>query len=183
MWWIWRSRCQDIFQPADSWSDVKVAGLSRALNVELLSLNKGTVFQKFSVVTNFWSPPPMDYCKVDCDASIFRELHLVGFGCVLRNALGSWILGCNGTCPVWSIFRCKLLAIWNGLMLAWEAGCKKDLLCRNWEVNFSWINREAKSVADCLTKKGAHSNTDYCLWNASSDELDKLLRSDSSRID
>ncbi|MED6201711.1 hypothetical protein PIB30_097804, partial [Stylosanthes scabra] len=64
------------------------------------------------------------YIKVNCDASIFHERQLVGFGCVLRDAVGSWILGCSGHLPIWSIFRCQLLVVWNGLRLAWEAGCK-----------------------------------------------------------
>ncbi|MED6119943.1 hypothetical protein PIB30_016322 [Stylosanthes scabra] len=143
LWWIWRARCQQLFQPEEPWSNLKV------------------------------------------DAS---------FGCVLRYGVGSSILGSSGCLTILTIFRCELLAVWNGLMLVWEAGyknvicetdslevfqllrniygfamlenvdltCKiKDLLCQNWLVKFAWINREANSITNCLAKKGVQCGIDY----------------------
>ncbi|MED6191453.1 hypothetical protein PIB30_000553 [Stylosanthes scabra] len=37
LWWIWRVRCQQVFQPDEPWSNLKVAGLSKYLFNEILS--------------------------------------------------------------------------------------------------------------------------------------------------
>ncbi|MED6196350.1 hypothetical protein PIB30_117763 [Stylosanthes scabra] len=72
----------------------------------------------------YWEPPPPNYLKVNCDASIFRNNGQAGFGCVLRSANGCWIIGQFGHLPLWSIFRSELCAVWQGLMLAWKTGVK-----------------------------------------------------------
>ncbi|MED6225394.1 hypothetical protein PIB30_093241 [Stylosanthes scabra] len=115
MWWIWRSRCQEVFHPDDPWSDVMIAGHSRSLFNDIISASK----------------------------------------------------------------------VWNGLMLAWEAGdknviCETDslenLLRRDWFVKFELINREANSVADWMAKRGAHCHSDYCLWASPNEVLEVFLR-------
>ncbi|MED6176245.1 hypothetical protein PIB30_086263 [Stylosanthes scabra] len=88
MWWIRMSRCQEIFQ-YHPWSEIKVAGLSRSLHNDILSTSQGSSNLCPSLPVSSWVPPPKDYCKVNCDASIFHERQLAGFGCVLRNGSGS----------------------------------------------------------------------------------------------
>ncbi|MED6186109.1 hypothetical protein PIB30_063649 [Stylosanthes scabra] len=111
MWWILKSRCLDVFQPDDPWSEVKVHGLSRSLHNDIISTSQATSNLTPSLPAYSWVPPPINFYKVNCDASIFHEQHLAGFGCVLMNSSSSWVLGCYGHIPVWSIFRCELLAI------------------------------------------------------------------------
>ncbi|MED6143701.1 hypothetical protein PIB30_008342 [Stylosanthes scabra] len=176
---IWQlldpSLLMEVFQPDVPWSDVKVAGLSRSLLNDILLASKGTTHLIPSLPISKWVPPPVDYYKVNCDASIFHERQLARFDCVLRDVSGSWVLGCYGHIPVWTIFRCELLAVWNGLMLAWEAGCQNDLLRRNWNVQFVLIKREANFAADWMAKKDALSNSDYCLWTAPGEDLAEIL--------
>ncbi|MED6136625.1 hypothetical protein PIB30_057676 [Stylosanthes scabra] len=45
LWWIWRSRCQEIFHPDEAWSDLKVARLSQSLSNDIVSITQ-EVFQK-----------------------------------------------------------------------------------------------------------------------------------------
>ncbi|MED6203907.1 hypothetical protein PIB30_004037 [Stylosanthes scabra] len=98
LWWIWRARCQQVFQPDDPWSHLKVAGLSRSLLNDLFSSSQ----------------------------------------------------------------------VWNRLMLAWEAGCKR-VICEtdcleDWVVKFVLINRDANTVAGCMAKKSAHSAAPVLPW-------------------
>ncbi|MED6160740.1 hypothetical protein PIB30_054219 [Stylosanthes scabra] len=87
----WLADLKD-FQPDETWSQLKVIGLSRSFLNDILSTPQA------------------------------------GFGYVLRDSLGNSVLGCSGHLPVWTVFRCELLADWNGLMLAWEVGCK-NVIC------------------------------------------------------
>ncbi|MED6145795.1 hypothetical protein PIB30_028555 [Stylosanthes scabra] len=101
----------------------------------------------------------------------------VNFGCVLRGCCGDWLLGYYGQIPVWTIFRSELLAVWNGLRLAWEAGT----FCGGiGMLNSLLVKREANSVADWLAKTGALCSFDYCLLTALSLELDILLRKEAT---
>ncbi|MED6189071.1 hypothetical protein PIB30_092102 [Stylosanthes scabra] len=93
------------------------------------------------IIITPWSPADPVACKVRCTAaSVFEHRH--GFGCVIRNYHGSWIKGCLGLLPDWSTFRCELFAIWRGLVLALECGCK-TVIC---ETNSGYAYRATQFI-------------------------------------
>ncbi|KAL4288628.1 hypothetical protein AHAS_Ahas19G0305200 [Arachis hypogaea] len=75
-----------------------------------------------------WEPPPMNVCKVNCDASVFENEQLAGFGCIIRDSMGIWIKGCSASIPLSSVLCCELHAIWRGLVMAWDCECK-EVIC------------------------------------------------------
>ncbi|MED6176622.1 hypothetical protein PIB30_089990 [Stylosanthes scabra] len=47
-----------------------------------------------------------------------------GFGCLIRDNKDKWIKGCSLGMQSSNVLLCELFAIWKGLILAWECGCK-----------------------------------------------------------
>ncbi|MED6205429.1 hypothetical protein PIB30_118394 [Stylosanthes scabra] len=128
LWWIWRDRNNSIFNPDEKWSPLKVKALSLSLAKELNLFNH---MQPATVPMSLlvdWSPPNGSIVKINCDASVHKEGHVAGFGCVIRNSTKCWIKGCFGTLPTCSVLRGELFAIWRGLFLAWECGYR-DVCC------------------------------------------------------
>ncbi|KAL4343881.1 hypothetical protein AHAS_Ahas11G0122700 [Arachis hypogaea] len=103
-WWIWRDRNNDIFHQDDPWSKEKIVHLVKH------------------------EPPPMNVCKVNCDASVFENEQLAGFGCIIRDSMEIWIKGCSASIPLSSVLCCELHAIWRGLIMAWNCECK-EVIC------------------------------------------------------
>ncbi|MED6174487.1 hypothetical protein PIB30_069471 [Stylosanthes scabra] len=58
-----------------------------------------------------WNPPHGTTVKVNCDAIVFNDHLMTGFGCVIRDSC-----------------RVELFAIWRDLTLAWEYGLR-DVSC------------------------------------------------------
>ena len=52
----------------------------------------------------------------------------IGFDCARHDATGRWVKGAAGCIPAGSVHRTELFAIWRGLSLARECGCRQ-LVC------------------------------------------------------
>ena len=75
-----------------------------------------------------WKPPPDSYIKLNSDGSSFGNPSTAGFGGLLRNADGDWIVGFSGYCGVVDNLCAELLALRRGLKLAWDYGYRQ-LIC------------------------------------------------------
>ncbi|KAL4300386.1 hypothetical protein AHAS_Ahas17G0195700 [Arachis hypogaea] len=127
-WWIWRDRNNDIFHQDDPWSKEKIVHL---VQHAARDFSKVVTNQKHIIPSSLqynWEPPPMNVCKVNCDASVFENGQLAGFGCIIRDSMGIWMKGCSASIPLSSVLSCELHAIWRGLVMAWD--CEyKEVIC------------------------------------------------------
>ncbi|KAL4351135.1 hypothetical protein AHAS_Ahas10G0211700 [Arachis hypogaea] len=117
-WWIWRDRNNDIFHQDDPWSKEKIVHLVKhaARDFSNVVINQKHIIH--SSLKYNWEPPPMIVCKVNCDASVFENEQLAGFGCIIRDSMEIWIKGCSVSIPPSSVLCCELHAIWRGLVMA-----------------------------------------------------------------
>ncbi|MED6107740.1 hypothetical protein PIB30_017006 [Stylosanthes scabra] len=123
------------------------------------SLPGGTTHLIPPLFISKWVPPPMDYYK--------------------NGLILAWEAGCqNVMCETDSLEVYQHLHnIFNSSILVdVDLSCKiQDLLRRYWNVQFGLIKREANSAVDWIAKKGALSNSDYCLWTTPGEELAEIL--------
>ncbi|KAL4321932.1 hypothetical protein AHAS_Ahas14G0159900 [Arachis hypogaea] len=127
-WWIWRNRNNDIFHQDDPWSKEKIVHLVKHAARDFSNV---VINQKHIIPSSLkynWETPPMNVCKVNCDANVFENEQLAGFGCIIRDSMGIWIKGCSASIPLSSVLCCELHAIWRGLVMAWDCECK-EVIC------------------------------------------------------
>ncbi|MED6138357.1 hypothetical protein PIB30_119119 [Stylosanthes scabra] len=128
IWWIWRDRNNDIFNPSEAWTIQKVVVLIRQLCSKLSKALLPSISLTPTAVSVVWMPPSFNTIKINCDISLFEQQGLAGFGCILRDNMGVWVTGCSASIPEDSILRCQLLSIWCSLILACDHGYQ-DIVC------------------------------------------------------
>ncbi|MED6124469.1 hypothetical protein PIB30_059167, partial [Stylosanthes scabra] len=97
LWWVWCDRNNSIFNPDDARSPIKVRSLCLSLIKDLNVYNK---IQPASIPSSLlvdWIPPVDPMVKINCNASLFHDSLVAGFGCVIWDSNSSWIRGCLGT--------------------------------------------------------------------------------------
>ncbi|XP_057719616.1 uncharacterized protein LOC130934040 [Arachis stenosperma] len=182
LWWIWRSRNNEIFHPHDHWITDKVIGMALSLEKELRNIFELQRLSIPSTISGSWIPPSVGTFKINCDASYPGSGARVGFACVSRDWKGRWQRGCLGTIESRSILQGELFAIWRGFFLAWDSG-QRDIICEtdcveaftivnnlqdcsgfidplvlkiqdimSWKWHLRLILRDANTVADIMTK-------------------------------
>ena len=87
----------------------------------------------YEVLITWWCPPPVEKVKVNVDGRIFFNLRQSGVGPVICDNDGNWLVGCSGHVYAEDITFVELLAIREGLLLAWKFGfrrvvCESDSL-------------------------------------------------------
>ena len=148
LWWVWRHRCNDIFNTDNPWTDHKVVALARITAKDLqVYRNRSNAFRSLRNCL-CWEPPVGNSFKVNCDASLYMDSNLAGFGCIIRDSKGDWISGCSGSIPPWSIIRCELFAAWRGLVLAWDCGLR-NIICETDCLDILPIMHELTSGYPC----------------------------------
>ncbi|KAL4293782.1 hypothetical protein AHAS_Ahas18G0162500 [Arachis hypogaea] len=145
-WWIWMDRNNDIFHQDDPWSKEKIVHLVKHAARDFSNV---VINQKHIIPSSLkynWEPPPMNVCKVNCDASVFENEQLAGFGCIIRDSMGIWIKGCSASIPLSSVLCCELHAIWRGLVMAWDCECK-EVICETDNLDaFLLVSRSTTSM-------------------------------------
>ncbi|KAK7268860.1 hypothetical protein RIF29_21569 [Crotalaria pallida] len=127
LWWSWRWR-NALFLNSEDWSldnicfrvNMLLADMSSAFNLEPLPTR--------SVRVVAWCKPPPSLVKLNVDGCFRSGENWVGFGGLLRDEGGTWIKGFVGKHHSTSILLAELLALKNGLLMAWEAGFR-DVQC------------------------------------------------------
>lgn len=78
-----------------------------------------------SFLTVRWQPPPEGSLKLNVDGSFMPAISSMGTGGVLRNHQGNWVAGFSTFEGKGDILQAELLAVKNGLTLAWQLGFRK----------------------------------------------------------
>lgn len=74
-------------------------------------------------MTDVWRPPPLDWVKINVDASFILAQNKSCSGVIIRNSSGEIIATCcNLTWPVSSVFMAEAKAVVHGLKLATDLG-------------------------------------------------------------
>ncbi|XP_057730428.1 uncharacterized protein LOC130945739 [Arachis stenosperma] len=111
LWWIWRSRNNEIFHPHEHWTTDKVIGMALSLEKELRNIFQLQRLSIPSTISGSWISPSVGTFKINCDASYPSSGARVGFACVSRDWKGRWQRGCLGTIESRSILQGELFAI------------------------------------------------------------------------
>ena len=64
-----------------------------------------------------WCHPLASFIKINFDSNSLETPDRAGFGCLLRDANGGWIVGFSGYCDVADNLCAELLALCGGLKL------------------------------------------------------------------
>ena len=79
------------------------------------------------LLTVKWCKPPISYVKLNTDGNRFNDLSY-GYGGVLRSDKGNWLMGFSTSSMAMDITLVELLALKEGLNIAWNVGYKK-IIC------------------------------------------------------
>ena len=74
-----------------------------------------------------WLPPPWPWCKLNTDGSC-KNAWEAGAGGVIRDSVGHWISGFGMRIGESSVLMAELWGLYQGLILAWDAGIKQVLV-------------------------------------------------------
>lgn len=75
-------------------------------------------------------PAPNSF-KLNTDGSFLGNPGNAGYGGLIRDLLGQWIMGYSGSCGIATCLLVELMAIYCGLKFAWNKGfrvltCESD---------------------------------------------------------
>lgn len=127
-WFIWKARNASTFEDV-SWEPWYMVNQIATLHGVLHDVyGKNPVTKGTRQVT--WSSPPPDFVKINVDGSSLGNPGRSGFGGVIRNSHGEWIMGFSGFCGVTTNINSELMAIQVGLKLAWDKDYR-DVICES----------------------------------------------------
>lgn len=125
-WQIWKSRNEEIFSDT-RWQDWRVLSHIRSLlDSTLKAFGFGSVGKTSRVVS--WHPLSSETVKLNTEGSSLGNPGNSGYGGLIRNSCGEWLLGLSGRCGFTSNLNAELHAISHGLDIAWDKGIK-DVIC------------------------------------------------------
>ncbi|MED6164818.1 hypothetical protein PIB30_093823 [Stylosanthes scabra] len=119
-----------------------------------------TSFASSPTVCLDWTPPPISFVKINCDANIMANGHLAD--CL--EALN--LIHLTDISP--TVDHYDLLSD------------IKALSNRDWTIHVTLIQRSANNAADLLAKCAARNQNDYFIWNQPSNDLMVLLQQEQS---
>ena len=108
-----------------------------------------------------WQPPPWPWYKLNTDGSI-RNSWDAGAGGVIRDSVGHWISGFCMNIGECSVVMAELWGLYQGLILAWDAGIKRLL-----------VEVDSLCVSQMISKQVVVPNVFYALVVAVRDLLSR----------
>jgi ribonuclease HI len=126
VWWLWRARnalCLDS-------ELVPLFSLKMRIVEYALLLKNCHSNQRETLIPKLvrWNALGGTNMILNVDGSSIGNPGISGFGGLIRNADGAWVHGFYGNLGVTNILHAELMAIYKGLLLAWERNIK-DLWC------------------------------------------------------
>jgi ribonuclease HI len=126
VWWLWRARnalCLDS-------ELVPLISLKMRIVEYALLLKNCHSNQRETLIPKLvrWNALGGTNMILNVDGSSIGNPGISGFGGLIRNADGAWVHGFYGNLGVTNILHAELMAIYKGLLLAWERNIK-DLWC------------------------------------------------------
>ncbi|KAL4293175.1 hypothetical protein HN51_043650 [Arachis hypogaea] len=107
-----------------------------------------------------WVCPPQGFAKLNVDGSFYEKQQKAGFGCLLRDDCGTWVVGISGFLENSSILHAELAAVERGLLLAWDWGIRK-LICHS----------DSMTVVSLVSNGGNHDRHQFAGLLANIQEL------------
>jgi len=92
-----------------------------------------------------WIPPLNNIIKVNVDGSSLSNPGRSGFGGLIRNNNGDWLLGFSGFCSITSCLAAELYAIFHGLRIAYDAGHMNIILESDSRMTFDLIMSDVQA--------------------------------------
>ena len=120
--WFWRNHFMIEGNLVDS-STINMNVMARANEIHKINTSHMSQLPRRNEMFIGWQPPTWPWCKLNTDGSV-RNSWDAGAGGVIRDSPGNWISGfCMniGECPV---VMAELWGLYQGLVLAWDAGIK-----------------------------------------------------------
>ncbi|GAU48622.1 hypothetical protein TSUD_133530 [Trifolium subterraneum] len=132
---------------------------------------------------------------LNVDGSSIGNPGVSRYGGLIRNSEGAWAHGFAGNIGFSNILHPELMALYRGLLLAWQLNIKelwcysdseaaikliKDILAREWRVNIAHTFREGNACVDYLAKLGARNNEAFYVMASPPAGLNLLLLADAS---
>lgn len=119
-WFLWKSRNSEIFSDF-RWPTWRILNQTHSLVASSIKAVGGQVSGRGARMVK-WHPPPPNSIKINVDGSSYGNPGRAGFGGLLRNSVGEWLIGYSGCCGIATNINAELQAIEHGLRLAWEEG-------------------------------------------------------------
>lgn len=127
-WSIWCARNEAIFAN-NNWSVWTILNKIRSHHDTITTVYGHSSLSRPTRMVQ-WRPPDDGAVKLNVDGSSFGNPGRSGYGGVLRNWLGEWLLGFSRSCGFTTNLTAELFAIACGLKVAWFAGYKK-IVCES----------------------------------------------------
>ncbi|GAU24479.1 hypothetical protein TSUD_319560 [Trifolium subterraneum] len=129
VWAIWRVRNDVIFNskvPVIEEAFQGIISLSwKWLREKKKKKKKGAVTQSSNPRLVTWARPMEGTICLNVDGNLLGSLNYLGYGGLLRNHNGEFILGFYGTTSLKSILFAEIMVVLHGLTICWENGYRK----------------------------------------------------------
>ncbi|KAH9798495.1 reverse transcriptase domain-containing protein [Citrus sinensis] len=158
--WFWRNHYMVEGKLVDS-STISMDIMARASEIHRVNKSHMSQQPRRKEIFIGWQPPPWPWCKLNTDGSVRNEGN-AGAGGVIRDSIGYWISGfCMniGECPV---VMAELWGLYQGLILAWDAGIKRLL-----------VEVDSLCISQMISKQEVVPNVFYALVVAVRDLLSR----------
>ncbi|KAJ1428203.1 Ribonuclease H-like superfamily [Sesbania bispinosa] len=124
LWWLWKWRNNIVFEN-HPWTIDSVVRNILVMKDEMIHSVVGDRNDAQIFSTLWWQPPPVGYTKLNLDGSYNHSNNIMGSGGVMRDANGTWLWGFSGCHEPGNALLLELLAIKEGLTIAWEHNHRK----------------------------------------------------------
>ncbi|KAL4364984.1 hypothetical protein AHAS_Ahas07G0060700 [Arachis hypogaea] len=181
-WWVWRDRNNDIFHQDDPWSKEKIVHLVKHAARDFSNI---VINQKHIIPSSLkynWEPPPINVCKVNCDATVFENEQLAVFSVVSFMLFGKGLLWLRIASTKRSYVKLIILMRFFLFRKAQPRNDSnlldkiKEMLQRNWTATLVLIQRPANRAADLMAKTAVLNKQVYLEWLLSPNNLDIIIR-------
>ena len=125
-WVLWKARNHKVFNGNDWVNWVCLSHIYSLHSDVVVHLSNDAIQRPIRQVK--WIPPLNNIIKVNVDGSSLSNPGRSGFGGLIRNNNGDWLLGFSGFCDITSCLAAELYAIFHGLRIAYDAGHKNIIL-------------------------------------------------------
>lgn len=127
-WILWKARNAEIFTDK-AWDHWFIINQINTLSQVVTDCFTGSIKQHLPKEIISHTPPSNCY-KLNVDGSSLGNPGRSGFGGIIRNWQGEWCTGFSGFCRFTDNLNAELLAIYQGLKLAWQEGYA-PLICES----------------------------------------------------
>lgn len=143
-WMIWKRRNDVIFN-GKNWSDWFLFNQIRTLD-ELVAQNFDAQKPPRPPKEVIWSPPAASCFKLNVDGSSLGNPWNSGFGGLIRDMYGHWLVGFSALYGYTTNLNVELMAVHQGLSLAWNKGYRCIICESDSATAVDLINQSAHSL-------------------------------------